>query len=1142
MIRTKKRNISVVLATFTLLAFWIASGLVQGQTITSGDVAGVVRDSSGAVVAGATVTLRSSESGETRAVTTGDAGAYRFTFLKPGVYTVSAATAGLKSDTTRVTVQVGQAADVDLIAKVEATQEVIEVSANAELISTENANLATSFTTKQILDLPAPGGDITTFAFSVPGIVMSTGAGYGNFSSHGLPANSNLFTMNGNDYNDAYLNLNNSGASNMLLGQNEVQEASIVQNGYSVQYGRQAGANLNYVTKSGTNDIHADLIYNFNNHIMNANDFFNNRNGTPRPYAVSQQWGADIGGPAIKNKLFWYADSEGIYYTLATSGVVAYPSPALQTYILGNIKPVQQSLYQSAFSIWNGAKGAAGAVPVTNGAGPFQDSRNLMGCGELAANNVPAPGGGVFGQNVSCLNAFGTSGANTNKEWFNTARADWNVSDKQKIFFRFKGDHGFQPTGTSLINPTLNEQSLQPQYEGQINHTYVISPTMVNNFVASILWYSAIFGPANTAASAQLFPSYFNVGGEASSNTGGIYNMGIYWPVFPQGRDVGQGQLIDDFSIIKGSHTIKIGENYRRNRVTDFSYEEGKIGSYFFANIVDFANGVTNPNTGSDYYQQFAPLQDAHVRLYNIGVYLMDEWAVKSNIKLTLGIRFDRTANPTCLDKCFSHLTDQFTQPGFQKGADIPYNSSIQTGLSNAYYNIDKAVADPRLGLVWSPGKGRGTVIRTGFGIFSDLAPAFLAASVFSNAPYPYQVNIFQGQQVGLASDPNSAAAAAQNTFNAFKTGFFAGDTLAQLNAAVPGGFGSPNYFSIPHHFGTPQYAEWSFEVEQPIGKKNVLVATYSGNHGYNLLIQNGFGNAYLNNLTAFPNGFGGLPITAPDPRFNSVTEITNSGRSNYDGLSVQYKRALSWGFQGQIAYTWSHALDNVSNGGTGLPFATNCSGCSFGNLSSPSVAANYGNADYDIRHNMVADLIWDTPWKPANHALGYVVGGWTLAGKFFIRSGTPFSVYDSVLAGNISPTISANMLATYAGSGGVSHSCGTGAVNTACFNLTDFVPSLSETGFGNVGRNSFYGPGYTNVDATLLKSFPIRERIKFSVGMEVLNLANHPHFAGPNANIAGGGFGQITGSVLQPTSPYGAFQSSSFSGRLVVVTGRLNF
>jgi hypothetical protein len=129
--------------------------------------------------------------------------------------------------------------------------------------------------------------------------------------------------------------------------------------------------------------VHSDLLYNFNNHLMNANDFFGNATGIMRPYSVSQQWGADIGGPAIENRLFWYMDTESL--TLPTSGVVAIPSPALQTYILGNIRLVQRSLYQTAFNLWNSALGSSRAVPVTNGKGPFQDSRGLMGCGELSS-------------------------------------------------------------------------------------------------------------------------------------------------------------------------------------------------------------------------------------------------------------------------------------------------------------------------------------------------------------------------------------------------------------------------------------------------------------------------------------------------------------------------------------------------------------------------------------------------------------------------------------------------------------------------------------------------------------------------------------------------------------------------------------
>lgn len=1132
---TSKHAFGLLHAALAFVAL-CGTGLIYAQTITSGDVSGVVWDSTGAVVPGATVNLKSSESGESRTVTTNNQGAYHFTLLKPGNYTVSASTSGLKSDTARVAVEVGQAVTVDLTAKVEAMTQVVEITAESQIVATENANLTTTFTTAQIQDLPMPGGDITTVAFTVPGVVMSTGMGYGNFSSHGLPATANLFTMNGNDYNDPYLNLNNSGASNLLMGQTEIEEASVVQNGYSVQFGRQAGANVNYITKSGGNGMHGDLLYNFNNHLMMANDFFSNANGVPRPYAVSQQWGADAGGPAIKNTLFWYVDSEGLYYTLPTSGVVVTPSQALQTYILGTIKPVQAPLYQQAFSLWNSAPGLARAVPVTNGSGQLQDGFGLLGCGELAG--TAAPGGGTFGKNVSCLNAFGSSGLNTNREWFNTARADWNINSKQKFYARFKGDHGFQPTGTSLINPVLNLQSLQPQYESQINHTYIISPTMVNTFVAGILWYSAIFGPANVAASAAAFPSNFNIGGEAGTNASGISSMGIPWGSFPQGRNSGQFQIIDDFSVIKGNHSIKIGMNFRRNRVTDFTYLGGKIGQYNFANITDFANGVTNPNTFSYYSQTFAPLQDAHIRFYNVGLYAMDEWNVKSNLKLTLGIRFDRTANPTCLDNCYSRLTDQFSLSSFQKGANIPYNASIKSGLSSAYYGIDSVVPDPRVGMVWSPKALGGMVIRGGIGLFSDLAPGFLVSNIFTNLPFPYSATIFQGQEVGLANDPNSAAAAAQNQFNAFKTGFFNGQTLDQLNNSVPGGFGPPGIFSIGHHFGTPQYVEWSFEIEKPVGKKNVFVATYTGNYGYNLLIQNGLVNAFLNNTTQFPNGFGGLPTTAPDPRFSSITELTNSGISRYNGLSFQIRRALGWGFQGQMSYTWSHALDDISNGGAGEFY----SGTSRTALSGPSVAANYGNADYDVRHNFVADFFWNTPWKLQNRILDTAVNNWTVGGKFFVRSGTPYSITDSRLAGNIGPNLGARILASYAAGASVSRNCGTSAVNTPCYSLSDFVPSLSETTWGDVSRNSFYGPGYFDVDASVFKNFPIRERMKLQLGTQVFNLMNHPHFTSPNGNIAGGGFGMITGTVIQPTSPYGAFQGSAVSGRVLVVTGRFVF
>ena len=1130
--------------------------VVVAQSTTTGGIAGVVQDPSSAVVAGATVTLHSLDNGSTQTVTTSDTGAYQFPLLRPGNYTVQATFTGLRSDVTRVNVLVGTAENITIVAKVQTQSQEVEVTAAAGGVNSESADLTDTFSTNQIRELPMPGGDLTTVAFTVPGINLSTGGGYGNFTSHGLPGTSNLFTMNGNDYNDPYLNLNNSGASNLLLGQTEVAEATVTQNGYSVQYGRQAGAQVNFVTKGGTNQIHADLLFNFNNHLMNANDFFANSTGTPRPYDVSRQWGADIGGAVIKNKLFFYSDAEGIYYALPNIGTVVIPSMPLQQYILGTINPASVPIYQQAFSVYN-LGFARGAQNITTGSGPLQDSTGNLGCGGTPSDangltGIAAPGGGTFGVNVPCGAAYGASGLNTNKEWLETHRVDWNINDKQKIYFRFKGDHGFQPTATNLLSPTLNVQSKQPQYEGQINHTYIVSPTQVNNFIISFLWYSAIFTPASVSAAQSEFPTYFGIYGAGGANTAGFYSMGpeYGWTYWPQGRYSGQGQLEDDYSWIHGKHAFKFGVNYRRNRVTDSTYEENLIGSYNFYNLGDFAAGATNPNTGSNYSQNFSPLQDAHIRFYNLGIYAQDEWSVKSNLKITVGLRMDRTANPTCLDNCFSKFTSPFTSSSFQKGADIPYDQSIQTGLSHAYYSVDPIVPNPRLGIVWSPGS-KGTVIRGGVGLFADLAPGQLVSSVFTNAPYPFDTVIADGSFVGSASAPGSSASEAQGQFNAFKTGFFNGATLAQLNSSILGGFSPIPYFSVPSKFLTPEVTEWSFEIQQPfLGSKNIFVATYSGNHGWNLLTLNGFANAYVNTAN-FPNGFGSLPTAPPDPRFAHVTQMTNGGISNYDGVSVQYRRAFGFGFQGQIGFTWSHALDDVSNGGSGENYSS-CSGCSFEQLANPLLSQNYGSSDYDIRHSVVADFVWDMPFKIHNSLLSNVLGNWTLSGKFFFRSGTPFTIVDGNLPGLLAGT---NIYANTGYQGGTADmpattvasylpsTCGSSAVNTPCFTASQFVPSGSETGFGNVGRNSIFGPNYSDIDITLFKNFRIKERLKFSLGATAYNIVNHPNFENPLADISNPtGFGSIASTAIPPTSAYGAFQGSAVSGRVLVVTGRLNF
>src|SRR5437899_3109241 len=246
------------------------------QTLTTGDVAGIVADGTGAVVPNATVTLKYADTNDTRTALTNSAGQYRFSLLRPGAYTISAVTAGLKSGTAKIEVSVGQAQELNLTMSVQGTQEVIEVKAESTVIQTENANLASSISTKQVVELPMNGGDVTTVAFTVPGVRMNVGGGNGNLNANGIPLTSVLFTLNGADVMDPYNNLNNSGASNNLLGANEVAEAAVILNAYSPQYGRMAGAQVNVVGKTGTNGYHGNLVYNYNDAIMNANSFFLN--------------------------------------------------------------------------------------------------------------------------------------------------------------------------------------------------------------------------------------------------------------------------------------------------------------------------------------------------------------------------------------------------------------------------------------------------------------------------------------------------------------------------------------------------------------------------------------------------------------------------------------------------------------------------------------------------------------------------------------------------------------------------------------------------------------------------------------------------------------------------------------------------
>lgn len=1172
-----------VYALFACLLICTFATFAAAQTSTTGAVSGTVVDPSNSSVAGATISLVSKDTNETLTGKTDASGFYTIPLLKPGSYQLTVEKPGFRKSEKDITVAVGQNYASNFKLEIGNVSETVQVEGGAApLLQVENANLSTSFTSVQVENLPNGGNDMSAVAQTAPGVLMNTssGGGYGNFTAYGLPATANLFTINGNDANDPYLNLNNSGATNLMLGTNEVQEVAVISNAYTVQYGRQAGAQVDYATKSGTNAFHGNAAYWYNSAGMNANDFFNNATGTPLPKEVNNQWAWSVGGPIKRDKIFFFVDQEGLRYILGTSSQVVLPTPAFQQAVIANMQagnsfvtPASIPFYQNIFSLINGAPGLSRAIPVDNN---FDSSGNL-GCGDLntdaygngtgAAAVVPgfaqfggtgpnsALGGNNNGGGTPCSQYYHSTVGALSPEWTLAAKMDVNFNDNNHASIRYRMDRGTQATYTDQLSPIFNATSVQPEYEGQINWNHVFSPSKTNQLIVSGLWYQAIFGPESTKAQAT-FPGAlydFDTNGWGSNSTGTF--VGGENNVFPQGRNVSQAQIVDDFSWTKGNHSLKFGGNYRYNRISDHSNSVRTVPRLRIFSTTDFAEGLIDQIS-----QRFPNLTSTTASIYSLGLYAMDEWRVNANLKLTVGLRADRNSNATCKQNCFSRLYAAF--PDVNHDSTIPYNQLFTTGLSHAFHDVQAVVFEPRIGFAWTPqtrfAKPGTTVVRGGVGLFSDLYPGTLIDAYMHNAPSLRQYTISTAPPLSPAEPAN--AYISESSCDSIFTGVVSSggtraDYLAQAGAAgLP--CSSPDYNSVKQKVYNPTYVEWNLQVQQSVGSKTVVSFNYVGNHGYNEFTNNPWANSsapvpnancpgspqsLLNTCTPFV----GLPALRPELRVNNVFNLTNDGISNYNGLSVSLSQRVTKGFTGSINYTFSHTSDMVSNGGTGEPYSFNDS---INSLVNPTcLSCNYSNADYDVRHNITANYVWLMPFKFSNHIVETVAGGWQISGTFFWRSGLPFSVIDGLVPGqgnSIRNSVNGAFLASPAGDL-VPVTCGKSAVNgaaSACLNASAFLPSRGETGFSSMRRNFFRGPGYFNSDFSILKNFQLTERFHLGLGANAYNVFNHANFANPVSDITSGQFGQITSTVVPPTSPYGAFVGSAVSGRELQVTARVTF
>ena len=1044
----------------------------------------------------------------------------------------------------------------------------VDVTGEAPLIQSENGDVSTTINQQQVGEIPNPGGDITYVAQIAPGAIMNTDLpGLANFSILGMPGTSNLFFLDGMSENDNGLNLNLAGSLNMLLGQNQIQEATVVSTGYSGQFGGAAGANINFITKSGSNLFHGNAQYYWNGRVFNANDWFNNANGRGRPFDIANQWAGSLGGPIQKDKLFFFFDSEGARLLLSQNFNVVIPSPQFEKATIANLDSkfgktsASDAFYKTIFGLYNAAPGANSARP----GGP-----------DLVQDPTGCTGFLLLGPNVPCAEYFFTTRGHPTSDTLTSGRVDWNARSKDRVFLRLQYDSGHDAAMVDPISPVFDAFGHQPWWQGQLVETHTFGASAASQFLVGGYYLRPIFQVQNPSQTLSAFPHYLSFG---ATNTFTNLGSGL---AFPAGRPTTQFQISEDAVKTWGNQKFGFGANFERIYWTTL-VNTNLIGTLtpltldaFYQGGVDPSYSAgTDPNPDNTELQQgFASHISQRISFYTFGLYGQDEWHARSNLTITLALRAEHRSDPVCKQNCFSRLAGNFASLSHDPGQ--PYNQAILANRKQAFAGVDNILWTPRFSFAWQPfGVSCNTVFRGGIGIFYDPVSGNHTVTLSSNPPILNSYAVF-GDNLAPGESPNNLFADATASNNAFVSGFSSGQTLAQIQKASPG-FSPPGITNPATQMRAPQYQRWSLELQQAFGPDTSVNIGYFGNHGIRELVQNPNANAY--GFGSFPAGKCTSQPVPPcaDPRFSGVTQLTTNGVSNYNGLVASFRHRLSRWTPGffQLNYTYSHGFDEVSNGGL-YPFTY---GSSIYPQDPSNLRGSYGPAEYDVRYSLNANYVWELPVKAAigGHGPDFLVNGWQISGTIFARTGFPYTVIDgaegtALNENNFYGTIYAVPVAPLRPGA----SCGEGAAYPPALHPCQppqlsrdgvtpnhsalFVQSGCETGFNTghlgpsasclngpvvsfaQGRNRFRGPGYFNTDLTIMKNTKLSENATLGIGFQFFNFLNHPNFGFPDNYSSDQTFGQISYLEQSPTSIVGSGIGGDAAPRMIQLRVQLQF
>lgn len=1015
------------------------AGSLSAQTFR-GTVLGTVTDPNGAVVPAASVSARNIATGIERTTTSDEFGNFSIAELQTGTYEVKVEKSGFQSSTvTGVLVGVSAERRVDVTLTVAGSQATVIIASSAQVETTSNT-LGGTITARAVSDLPVNGRDFTKFLVMVPGATgdpsgaTDSPGSFGLFSSNGNRGRANNFLLDGTDMNDGYRNLpaiNEAGVFGTpatILPIEAIAEAAILSN-FEAEYGRNSGAIVNIVTKSGTNAVHGSLFEFVRNDKLDARNVFNPK-PDPQTAFRNNQFGGSLGGPIARNRTFFYAAYEGQRERVGLNSTARVPDPGEIAALGGPTNPVIARLL--ARNPW----------PAPNRPLPLFD-------------NSGAPNLFVTTRALNDVDSFiGKIDHSFNKDNQLTGRYFYGTSNQSFPLAILAGN----------VLPGYNTVTPTKVHLLSLSYLKILSPTRVNELRFGYNRFKEGFFPEDN----DFDPSSIglNTGITNSQDFGlplirihddlGIANIGATLSV-PRARTDINYQLIDNFSWKRARHDLKFGYEFRRTTVSQF-FDAGYRGRLDFDSLADFLSGDLSGGRAARGDSNRNTLQNSHAG------YLQDTFRWNPRITLNLGLRWDYFG--VIGEK--NNLLSNFD----------PASGLVLVGSPGLprLYERDWNNFSPRLGLAWDlKGKGK-TVLRAGWGLFYDaFSQDFFAGQLPFNTFNP-----------GPAFNPVGPAPI-----------LFSFSTVSTIQNGVPifSDFLDSDVFAVDPKLRTPYVQNFNLNLQRELFKNGVLEVGYVGSHGTKLFRYrdiNQPANPSVSSARPFDNG----PFAPSGGTFFYVNHLETTANSSYNALQTSFTLRNRRGWTAAINYTWSHSIDNASDGQDYVANATQPDNSYRADL-------ERGNSNFDSRHRFVVTANYNIPSFAKGHPrLGE---GWHLNTVVTLRSGNPFHLtlfddYNNTGEFFPRPDIIGD---PYAGTHAPDRFINLSAFKVPCTldpagdgSAASCLPGTWH--FGSLGRNALRGPGYKNVDFSIFKDTPITDSVKIQLRAEIFNIFNHPNFSNP--------------------------------------------